>query len=601
VKSFVTSATVVLVTACAPAQRPEPAVPLEEATPQALTDAAAAFATLREGFLEWYFEAEPVRASELGVEGHDDRLPALDRASVQRRIDALLDWESQLRGIPLRLMRGDDRLDHMVLGSALRGALLELEEVRRWATDPGEYTDVIARGLASIAERGPVGAGERRALEARLLAAPAVLATARENVRAAPRTWTELALEHAAGLLEYVEAELPARWGGDGGAGVNGLESARSALAASLRDHMDWLETVLLPAAGGDYRLGRYLLARRLLYQDHVEASVEALARQNDEAIAAYQTRVAEVAAELDPGRSPRAVLDSVLRLHPPAGEVLAAARVLTREARDWVVASGLVSVPEQALPVVRESPGYARQRPTSLTVVAAPGGAVNAAYFNLTLPAADWDADRVRGHLLRFNRGGLAGAALRETFPGRYVQAQHARSAPGRLRQAFVPRSFVDGWSHYAEAVALEEGFGAGDPVVRLAQLQRALEAHARWHAVLQLHGLDRPEAQVVERFMEISYLDASASRREVMLAGHDPGRLLAAYGRLQILELRSAYEEHRARREESYSLREFHDRLLETILPFPLAAEALMPRPARRDTIPVLRDPRRRPTTDW
>jgi hypothetical protein len=112
------------------------------------------------------------------------------------------------------------------------------------------------------------------------------------------------------------------------------------------------------------------------------------------------------------------------------------------------------------------------------------------------------------------------------------------------------------------------------------MAQLRRALLYHARWYAVLQLHATESsPMDRVVAAFMEIAYQEEFPARREVIRATHEPTYLADALGRMQILELRKDYREHLEEQGASFSLTDFHDRLLELGLPFALATEALIP----------------------
>jgi uncharacterized protein (DUF885 family) len=201
------------------------------------------------------------------------------------------------------------------------------------------------------------------------------------------------------------------------------------------------------------------------------------------------------------------------------------------------------------------------------------------------------WDADRVREYMGRFNPANLLLSSLYTVFPGQYVRQQYARNLTP-LRRVLATRSFTDGWAHYATEMALDQGF-SDDPVVRLEQLQRALDRHARWYAVVRIHAMDEPIDQVIDSFMQIAYVDQPTARREVLRATRDPGVIADALGRMQILELRDDYEEYRGDHEERFSLADFHEKLLGLGLPFPLAREALMP--PERDQDRSGRPPRR------
>ncbi|MGK7311755.1 MAG: DUF885 domain-containing protein [Candidatus Longimicrobiales bacterium M2_2A_002] len=575
----------ILTVACGPTpggetRSPDPNRVVFAPTEQQMERAAREFAELREGYLEWYFEAHPVRATELGIHAYDGRFPAMDRAGIQRRIETLLQWLADLEQIRFEFVRDDDRYDYAVLRSGIRSELLELEESRDWANDPEVYTELIGRGLVSVLERDFAPFPERaESLSDRLTAARTLLDAVPDNVRRPPRIWTEMALTDARRLLDYLETDLPAEVSDQAGDSVPAtLERARALLVDRLEAHVDWLASDLLPRSTGTYRLGRYMLERRLLYSDHISLSLDELERLNTTAINDYRERIAEVAESIDPGRTPREILDSISRIGPSPDELLDRAGASVAAVRDRVVQSGVVDVPSPAVPTVRESPPYARTEFSSLD---APGPFESgdlAAYLNLTTVRPSWDEERVDQHMSYFSDAGLTVTVLHETFPGRYVQRQYARDL-SELRRVLVTKSFTAGWAHYAAEMAIEEGV-TDDPAVRLEQLRRALQRHARWYAVILLHALDEPLDQVVEMFEEIAYFEEYPARQEVLRATRDPSVMADALGRMQILELREDYQDYLAEQEQEFSLAEFHARLLRLGLPFPLAREVMIPR---------------------
>lgn len=582
---------------------PEPRAPrddLREArrpTPDHVRRIAAQFEALESSFLDWYYEAHPVRASSLGIQEHDESLPSYDRDAIQGRIDDLLAWVAELNRVPLMLLDDPDRHDYAVLEFALQAELLDLEEVRPWANDPRQYTQVIADGIASLAGRAYAPISEREAaIAGRMREATSLLEDARANLRRPPRLWTELAITDTRGLIGYLQDGLPASLasqGGGSGAGA-GVTRAAADLVSALEDHAGWLESELLPRSDGDFRLGRYLFQRKLLYEEHVNLGVDDLDRLNSEKIAEYQDSVARIAATIDPDRSPREIMDSIARLHPAPTDLLPAARELMLEARQWVRDADLVTIPTEEVPDVVETPPYARGGFASMD---APGPFAPAglqAYFHITNVDPDWTEEEQRQHLTYFNYPGLLGVTVHETFPGHFVQLAYARELDSRIRKTFLPRSLTEGWAHYAEQLVVEEGFREGDPAVRLGQIRRALQRHARWHAGLHLHALGATIEEVVPRYMEIAYFDEFPARREVIRATYDPTYLYYALGRMQILELRNDYREHMEEEREEFSLRGFHDRLLELGLPLTLAREALL-NPPIGPRLPPL-SPRRR-----
>lgn len=586
-----------MVSACAPvtesgeSQRPRQV----EVGPSEMEIARATedFHELRDAFLPDYYDARPVHATELGLHEYDDRLPAMDRAGVQQRIDELLDWLAQLEDIPFTHLEGADRYEYGILEYALRSELLELEETRSWVRDPRLYTATIASGIGAVAERAYAPVPERAAsLVARMDAAHDVLEAARENLTAPPELWTELAIRDTRGLIEFLETDLSAMLAAQGGDAAlpGGLRAARDRLVRTLREHVAWLESDLLPRSNGDFRLGRYLFERKLQYEEHVALSVTQLDQLNERAIEVYRARVDSVAAEIDPDRSPRAIMDSLIHEHPEPDELIETAREMMEAARDWVARSGVVPLLDDELPIVRETPPYARGGFASMD---APGpfetGSAEA-FYNITNVLPEWTEEQKQEHLTYFNYPGLLGVTVHETFPGHYVQLMYEREVESHLRRVFTPRSFVEGWAHYVEEMVLDAGFAENDPAIRLGQLRRALQRHARWYAGLHLHAFDAPMDEVVQRFMEVAYFEEFPARREVIRATYDPTYLYYALGRMQIKELRADYQAYLLEEGETFNLADFHDELLRLALPLPLAREAMIPPPEEESDLPTL-----------
>lgn len=577
---------VTLVIACGPA--PESRTPVEEGPPRGLEPTsdhvervAREFDTLEEEFLEWYYQAQPVRATQLGIHEYDAQLPSYDRASIQRRIDDLLDLLARAERTPVTVLAPERRWDYATLEFGLRAELLDLEETRRWVNDPRLYTGVVASGLSSLAQRQFAPVEERvRSLVARMGAAPGLLRAARENLRNPPRVWTELAIQETEGLRAYLEDDLPAALAAQAGGPVDDprLSSAVEALTTALGEHRDWLESDLLPRSDGDFRLGRFLFERKLLYEEHTALNAQQLNELNQQKILEYRDWVARVAAEIDPDRTPAAIMDSITRIHPTPEELIPTAREMMMDARAWVLENDVVTVPTDDVPVVRETPPYDRGGFASMD---APGpfseGSLDA-YYNITNVDPAWTEEQKRQHLTYFNYPGLLGVTVHETFPGHFVQLAYMRQVENPLRRVFAPRTLVEGWAHYTEQMVLDETFGDGDPVLRLGQLRRALQRHARWHAGLQMHAFGATIEDVVPQFMEIAYFDEFPARREVIRGTYDPTYLYYALGRMQIFELRDDYQEHMEEEERAFSLREFHDEFLALGLPVTLARAALL-----------------------
>ena len=140
----VCSAVVALCVGCSPSPRPNTTAPRSEAT------ANAEYQRFTRAFLDWYYAADPIRSTELGLHQFDRRMPDLTRAGIERETADLRRWLARLSRIDRRTLTGDAAYDYQILDHVIRGELMEVEEVRDWQKSPMLYNAIIAGALASL-------------------------------------------------------------------------------------------------------------------------------------------------------------------------------------------------------------------------------------------------------------------------------------------------------------------------------------------------------------------------------------------------------------------------------------------------------------------
>jgi uncharacterized protein (DUF885 family) len=556
------------------------------------TPADVEFARFAREYLDWYYAQHPVRATGLGIHLHDARLPDLSAEAHARRAAALNDWLARLGRIDRSALTGDAVFDVRVLENALRADLLELEEVREWRRNPMVYNGVIVYGLSTLSSREFAPLEERlRGLMARMAAIPSIIAAARANLADVPRLWAEQAVRDTRGTVSYLRRDLSAALQAQGLARVEAplreqFEAARQKAEGEVEAFARWLEQELLPKANGDFRLGRARFEKKLALEEHVALSAEQLRDINERAIRYYQDWVAREAARIDPKQPPAQVMEAITRDYPQAHELIPLARRQLQEVQRFVIDKQLVTLPSQRLPTVRETPPYARMGFASMDTPGPFEQRGTEAYYNITNVEPDWTPQQKEQHLTYFNRSGLLGITVHEAMPGHFVQLLYEAQIPTEVRKVFSPASLVEGWAHYTEQMMVDEGLGGGDPAIRLGQLRRALQRHARWHAALALHVFNEPVEQVAQRYAQIAYFEPFPAQREVLRGTFNPTYLYYALGRMQILKLREDYRRALESRGQPFVLRDFHDRLLRLGLPLTLARQSLLP----GDTAPSL-----------
>jgi uncharacterized protein (DUF885 family) len=555
----------------------------------AAQETGADYEAFVDGFLTWHFADQPVRATRLGIHEHDHVLPDLSRTAHERRAAELREWLGRLEAIDPELLSADDRLDYRVLDHAIRGDLLELEEIRWWTKDPALYIGTISGGISALADRDFAPVEERMdAIRQRQSMIPGVLEAAEENLDEVPELWARQAIGAARGTARYFRENLERALEAQGSASAPeearlALVRANVAAAEEMEAFADWLERDVLPRARGDFRLGADLFERKLRYEDHVELSAGELREINEREIERYHAWIAEVARQVDPERSPAEVMEAITSEFPSPEQLIPTAERYQRELQAFIRERDIVTLPTDQRPTVRETPDYARGGFASMSTPGPFETRATEAYYNITNVLPEWTDEQKREHLTYFNYPGLLGITVHESFPGHFVDFLYRPRIESRVRKVFNWGSLSEGWAHYTEQMMVDEGLGGGDPSIRLGQLRRAIQRHARWYAGLEMHAFGASVEEATDRYQEIAYFARFPALQEVERGTRNPTYLYYALGRMQILQLREDYREYLEARGETFSLRDFHDRFLQIGLPVSLARQVLMPGDAR------------------
>jgi uncharacterized protein (DUF885 family) len=187
-------------------------------------------------------------------------------------------------------------------------------------------------------------------------------------------------------------------------------------------------------------------------------------------------------------------------------------------------------------------------------------------AYYFVTLPDPAWPAQRTQEYLESYSRPELANLSIHEAYPGHYIQFLWVQRAPSKVRKLIGCESNAEGWAHYVEQMMLDDGYGNGDPKLRLAQLQDALLRNARYIVAIQLHSGRMSYAEAVAFFMKEGYQTQSAAEFEVRRGTTQPQYLVYTLGKLAILKLRDDYQKLRT---DKFCLQDFHDEFLKQGFP--------------------------------
>jgi uncharacterized protein (DUF885 family) len=183
-------------------------------------------------------------------------------------------------------------------------------------------------------------------------------------------------------------------------------------------------------------------------------------------------------------------------------------------------------------------------------------------AFFNVTTPDPKWPPDRTNEWMKTFNNAEIPGTSIHEVYPGHYVQFLWIDKNPSKIRKLIYSGTNAEGWAHYCEQMMLDEGYGNGDPKLRLGQLEDALLRNARYIVGIQMHTGNMTLDQAKQFFVQEGFQTAAVADVETKRGTSDPTYLMYTLGKLQILKLR---EDYRKMHGKDFNLQEFHDRLMQ------------------------------------
>jgi uncharacterized protein (DUF885 family) len=507
-------------------------------------------------FDEYYFPSNPSTATYTGLHQYDGELEDYSRAGIARRVAKLKQFEAAFAKLPA----GDDR---DLLLSSIRAGLLELETVRNWERNPDNYSSLITSSAFTLMARAFAPPEARlRSLISRERKMPSLLADARANLKNPPRIYTEIAIEQLPGMVRFFEHDVPLAFQAVTDKRLMAeFQAANRGVIAALRDYEAFLKNDLLARSHGDYRLGAENFGKKLRYEEMVDLPLDRLLEIGYADLRANQEKFRRTAAAIDPARTPQQILGELEKEHPAAGQLLDAYRDVVVRLRDYITAHKLVTIPSPTLPILEETPPFARALTFASMDTPGPYETVaKEAFFNVTLPETAWPPERVEDFLRGSHRGVILSTAIHEAYPGHYVQFLWLQRAPSRVRKLLSANTFVEGWAHYCEQMMFDEGYTA-DPWLKLGQLQDALLRDARYIAGIQMHTGKMTFEQAVDFFVAEGFQAHEIALRETKRGTSDPTYLYYTLGKLQILKLR---EDYRQRLGDRFSLQEFHDHLL-------------------------------------
>lgn len=502
--------------------------------------------------LRWHFN--PAAATEAGVTGQNGRLGEFDVESMRAHLAAFRSMAFAVEALELDDIQAE--IDRTALLNDLRTTVFRFEYEQPHVRNPGFWLSHLYQALYSLLDRQDASLDQlARDAMSRLRALPSFLATAQETIR-----------EPASILLDTAQSMLP---GGE-------ILIGQVASFCRQSDTLDQDE-VNAAAAEADVALARFGLAlnadfavsedphafaigeeqfnRRLHFEYALGGSAPELWRYGLHLVEEVESALERSAREIAPGVNWRVLAERLRASSPVPADLIAYYRAAMERAREFVLTRDLVHVPAAPLEVV-PTPEFLRPLiPFAAYSPPGPFSAVRSGRFYVT-------PQNETGQPASRSVDELDSMALHEGYPGHHLHMLTAQALPSMVRRVLWSPLTVEGWALYCEDMMGEEGFYQ-DPASRFFQ-----QIHLLWRAVriildIGLHTRNMSPAAAILYLLEKVPMDRHDAVSEVRRYCSMPTyQLCYATGRREILALR---EDFRTRAGTAFSLRAFHNQLLE------------------------------------
>jgi uncharacterized protein (DUF885 family) len=518
-----------------------------------------------DNYFDSYFQFHPKEATAAGFHQYDGKLEDYSRSSREGEISNLRTFTAELSRIDPGKLPAESVGDLVFLLSNIKGRLLELQTLQMWRKDPNLYVGGVTESIFVIIKRSFAPPEERlRSVIARERQIPAALMSAHESLSDPPKIYTEIAIEQMPGIIEFFKKDVPGAFQEVKDAALLAeFQSTNAAVVKALESFQVFLQDDLLPTSKGNFRIGAENFRQKLIDDEMVDIPLDQLLKIGYDDLHRNQQRLKETAALISPNADPREVLAALEKDHPAPDQLLPTFRNLLGGLREFIEAKKIVTIPSPILPLLEETPPF--MRATTSASMDTPGAyesRATEAMFNVTLPESGWTPQHVEDWMQGFNRGTILSVAIHEAYPGHYVQFLWVKRLNSKVRKLLYCGSNAEGWAHYTEQMMLDEGYGGGDPKLRMGQLQDALLRDARFIVGIEMHTGNMTVDEAREFFIHEGYQVPAVADIEAKRGTTDPTYLVYTLGKLQIMKLR---EDYRNKVGAKFTLQSFHDRFME------------------------------------
>ena len=506
-------------------------------------------------------DANPGQAIFLNISKYYGRVFDYSQTTIKRTLQQAQEDLKKLENISDQVPQDKTKkLEFLVLQSKLRQLIFELDELKRFENEPA----VFVNSLGSIAMLYSVKS--YAPLETRIQHILLTYDAVKHNIINAPHLLKkELARDHIQvclliirstrgflgdSLINFViqcpDKDLVEKWSQEN---VSMLET--------LTEYEKLLTNEYLPRATNSFALGYDLYSKLVKYTELVDLKPEELLKIAEKDLERNLTSLRSILDEKGDD-----FLDKVLNDIPNPEDLFKKATEATERAKQFVKEKELLTFPVDdqiqvvATPEARRPFIFAAMNPAGI----GEDSIAKESFYYVTPPDSTWDTETTNQYLRFFSRGPLELVTIHEVWPGHFHHTLWIkRLTSAVLRQVSFSSTTLEGWAHYTEELAIEQGYDLIDPLeARVGQLMAALMRNIRFVSSIKMHTQGMTVEQSQKLFMDKAFMSKEAALKEARRGTFNPTYYNYTLGKLMIQKLRKDYQKEKGK---SFSLKDFHD----------------------------------------
>jgi uncharacterized protein (DUF885 family) len=527
----------------------------------------------------------------------DELLDDWSTASVARQRDFYIHFRERLESLDAGKLTAGERADRAILEDQISLALLEFDTIHNYQHNPTLYVETLGNALFSpyVLEYAPK-ADRARHVVARLQKVSLFLDQAKSNLVSSPAEWTNVAFEENQGNIGLVDKTIRGWIPEDQKAAY---EAAAAPALAAMTQFQNYLKSSLTALHDASWRLGSQNYQTKFRYALETGGDAPAALAEAENQLKVVRARMlglalplhrqmnpshgdhADLAGDVRESRVIGEVLDKIAERHSTPESYMDDARHDLDEARAFVQAKHLLTLPPRSNLQVIPTPEFMRGIYSVGGFNPAPAlePQLGAFYWVTPIPP-DWPRERAESKLREYNFYKLKLLTIHEAMPGHYVQIEIANDVQPQsrrvLRSVFGNNAYIEGWAQFVTQQMLDAGFLDHSPEMALTFAKEELRVIANAILDVRLQMLSMTDQEAMALMEQQTFQEHEEAAEKLQRAKLSSCQLPTYFlGWRGWNKVREAY---RAAKGSAYDPAQFNDRALkEGAVPLGVLGELL------------------------